>query len=89
MTHHIQVRQLVHPAREIGNDSKRALCAGFASALWAEIRGFDIHTWICGHSHDNEAWICEGKHGPIRFVMNGRGYPHEEVEFDPAFVLEV
>jgi hypothetical protein len=66
-----------------------ALCAGFASDLWAEIKGFDIHTWICGHSHDNETWTGKGKHGPIRFVMNGRGYPGEEVEFDPAFVLEV
>lgn len=89
MTHHIPVRQLVHPAREVGNDRKRALCAGFANDLWSEIKGFDIHTWICGHSHDNEAWTGSGKHGPIRFVMNGRGYPGEEVEFDPTFVLEV
>ena len=89
MTHHLPVRPLISPARTIGGHEKRAMTNGFACDLWEEIRAFDIHTWICGHSHDNEAWTGKGKHGPIRFVMNGRGYPGEEVEFDSAFVLEV
>ncbi|TNE63408.1 MAG: hypothetical protein EP336_17450 [Rhodobacteraceae bacterium] len=49
----------------------------------------DIHAWIWGHSHEGESRTLEADHGPIRFVTNQRGYPGEEVEFDPAFVLEV
>lgn len=87
MTHHLPVRQLLHPARESGHDDRRMLNAGIASDLWDQIRGFDIHTWVCGHSHDTRAWTGDGAHGPIRFVMNPRGYPHERVAFDPAFVI--
>ena len=89
MTHHMPVRQLVDPARELGSRQERSLCAGFASDLWGEIKDFDIHTWICGHSHEGQNWKGKGKHGPIRFVMNQRGYPGEEAGFDPAFVLEL
>lgn len=89
MTHHIPVRQLIAPWRTIGGHDKRAMNNGFACDLWDEIRAFDIHTWIWGHSHEGENWIGEGNHGPIHFVTNQRGYPGEETGFDPAFVLEV
>lgn len=85
----LPVRQLIHPAREIGRDQDRALSAGFASDLWDEIKAHDIHSWIWGHSHEGDAWTGQGDHGPIRFITNQRGYPGEETGFDPAFVLEV
>lgn len=89
MTHHLPLRELIAPWRTIGGHEKRAMNNGFACDLWDEIRGFDIHTWIWGHSHEGESLAVEGDHGPIRFVTNQRGYPGEEVEFDPASVLEV
>ncbi|WP_226551972.1 metallophosphoesterase [Celeribacter naphthalenivorans] len=89
MTHHMPVRELIAPWRTVGSNINRALNNAFASDLWDEVRGFDIHTWIWGHSHEGEAWTGEGDHGPIRFVTNQRGYPGEGTEFDPACVLEV
>jgi len=89
MTHHLPVRELITPERTIGGHEKRAMSAGFASALWDEIRQFDIHTWVWGHSHEGEKWTGEGKHGPIRFVTNQRGYPRKGTPFDPAYVIEV
>lgn len=62
---------------------------GFASDLWDQIKGFDIDTWIWGHSHEGENWTGKGDHGRIRFVTNQRGYPSEGVSFDPAYILEV
>jgi predicted phosphodiesterase len=89
MTHHIPVRELIAPWRTIGGDHKLAMINGFVCDLWDEIKEYDIHTWICGHSHETQSWTGEGNYGPIRFVMNQRGYPGEETEFDPAFVVEV
>ncbi len=89
LTHHLPVRELIAPHRTIGSHEQRALSAGFANDLWDEIRGYDIHTWIWGHSHEGEAWTGDGDCGPIRFVTNQRGYPHERTSFDPEFVVEV
>lgn len=89
MTHHIPLRELIAPWRTIGSHEKRAMNNGFASDLWIDIRGLDIHTWIWGHSHEEESRTVEGGSGPIRFVTNQRGYPGEETGFDPTFVLEV
>ncbi|BBU58439.1 hypothetical protein KU6B_47040 [Mameliella alba] len=87
MTHHLPIRDMIHPGRTIGRADKRAMNAGFASDLWDQIKQFDIHTWICGHSHDNRNCVGDGDHGPVHFVMNARGYPNEGAEFDPAYVL--
>lgn len=89
MTHHIPVRQMIAPFREIGVMKKRVVNAAFASDLWAEIREHKLDVWLCGHSHDNMAWTGEGRHGPIRFLMNSRGVPEEGCAFDPAFVVEL
>lgn len=89
MTHHLPMRKLICPWRTVGGSDKRAMNSGFASDLWEEVKGLDIHTWICGHSHEGENWTGEDDHGPIRFVTNQRGYPGEGAEFDPACVLEV
>lgn len=89
MTHHLPLRELIAPWRTIGGHEKRAMNNGFACGLWDEIRNFDIDTWLWGHSHEGKSRTLEGDHGPIRFVTNQRGYPSEEVAFDPAFVLEV
>ena len=89
MTHHLPVRQLIAPWRTIGGDQKRAMNNGFACDLWEGIKAHDVHTWICGHSHEGESWTGAGDHGPIRFVMNQRGYPGEETGFDPSYVVDV
>ena len=89
MTHHIPLRELIAPWRTIGGHEKRALNNGFACDLWNEIRGFDIKTWIWGHSHEGENRTIEGDRGPIRFATNQRGYPGEETMFAPAFIIEV
>ena len=89
MTHHLPVKQLIAPHRMIGPPGQQVVSAGFASNLWDEIREFDVHTWICGHAHEGENWTGRGNHGPIRFVMNQRGYPGEGTVFDPEFVIEV
>lgn len=89
MTHHVPVREMVHPARLIGPIEQQLFSAGFASDLWWEIRNRNVHTWVCGHSHDNGDKTLEGKYGPVRFVANARGYPKEGVAFDPDLVIEV
>lgn len=89
MTHHQPVRELIAPHRTIGGHDARAMSNGFACDLWDEIRNFDIHTWIWGHSHEGENWTGEGEQGAIRFVTNQRGYPDEGVPFDPAFMIAV
>ena len=89
MTHHLPVRELITPMRTIGGNEERAMSAGFASDLWREIRAYDIHTWVWGHSHEGENWTGKGEHGPVRFVTNQRGYPGEDVVFDPALTIEV
>ena len=89
MTHHLPVRELIAPMRTIGDHEKRAISAGFASDIWEEIKGDNIHTWIWGHSHEGENWTGEGEHGPIRFVTNQRGYPGEGVAFDPGYMIDV
>jgi predicted phosphodiesterase len=89
MTHHLPVRELIAPMRTLGGHEKRAMSAGFASALWDEIQVHDIHTWIWGHSHEGENWTGKGEHGTISFVSNQRGYPGEKTKFDPAFLIDV
>lgn len=89
MTHHLPVRQLICAERTIGGHEKRAMNNGFACDLWDEIRGFDIHTWIWGHSHEGENWTGNGEHKTIRFITNQRGYPGEGVQFDPRFEIRV
>lgn len=89
MTHHLPVRQLISPARTIGGHEKRAMTNGFACDLWEEIRAFDIHTWIWGHSHEGENWTGAGEKGEIRFITNQRGYPGEGVRFDPAYQIQI
>ena len=89
MTHHLPVRELIAPWRTIGGEDKRAMNNGFACDLWNELRGFDIHTWIWGHSHEGENWIGEGEYGKIQFITNQRGYPGEGTRFDASFLLDV
>ena len=77
--------------REGAEGRERVLTASYASDLWDEIRRHDIQAWICSHTHEGTGWTGEGEHGPIRFVMNQRGYPFGRTgkHFDPAFILEV
>lgn len=89
MTHHIPVRDLIAPRHNVGGEHDRALNNGFACDLWNEIKIFDIDTWICGHSHETQSLTIEGDRGPIRFVMNQRGYPGDKIRFDPRLIVSV
>lgn len=83
MTHHLPIRELLTSWRTHESNPERLLASGFASDLWGEMRSFDIHTWICGHSHETSCWLGDGEQRPIRFVMNQRGYPGERLAFNP------
>ena len=89
LTHHLPVREMVHPRWDRGPMAERVVTAGFASDLWAAIRPHPVALWACGHSHDARNWTAPGAHGPVRFVANPRGYPREGCAFDPAMVVEV
>jgi len=89
MSHHLPVHQLIAPRRTIGGEEKRAINNGFACDLWSEIRGYNVHTWVCGHSHEGDNWRGKGAHGTIRFVSNQRGYPGEGTAFDPTYIIDV
>lgn len=88
MTHHIPVREMVHPLREIGAPARYVSNAGFASDMAWQLRDKKIDHWICGHSHDNRSAVIEGYHGDIPFVSNARGYPKEGCAFNPERVIE-
>lgn len=89
MTHHIPVREMVHPLREVGAPARYVSNAGFASDMGWQLREKDIDLWVCGHSHDNRSAVIEGYHGDIPFISNARGYPKEGCAFDPGRVVEV
>lgn len=89
MTHHIPVRELIHPTRHIGDRREVAVNGGFGSDLARLIRPHRVDAWICGHSHDNCSFTLEGRHGPIPFVTNARGYPKERAAFDPMKILRI
>ena len=90
MTHHIPVKEVIHPMRQVGAMENYLGNAGFASDMFWQIRNHDISSWICGHSHDNHSAEIRGEHGIIPFITNSRGYPREQqqVEFDPGFILD-
>lgn len=89
VTHHLPVCANLSPHGEPSVVSRSAHRTLALHVTCGDIKMHDIDTWICGHSHEGGNWTGEGNHGPIRFVMNQRGYPREEAEFDPALVIEV
>jgi len=89
MTHHLPVRELLAPWHTHQSNPERLLSSAFASDLWDEVRMYDIHTWVCGHSHETACWVGEGNHGPVRFVMNQRAYPGERTKFDPRGIIVI
>lgn len=89
MTHHIPVRQLIHPLREMGPVDRNLMNAGFASDMAWQIKDLEVDAWICGHSHDNRRAEIIGEKRTIPFITNARGYPKEGCAFDPGFVLNV
>ena len=92
MTHHIPVREMIHPKREIGKLENYLVNAGFASNMAWQIREceHDIKAWICGHSHDNHHAEIQSAHGMIPFIANTRGYPGEkqQADFNPGYILD-
>lgn len=83
VTHHLP------SLRSVGEHYKKdPLTPAFASDLDALVAQADL--WIHGHTHDS----CDYKLDKCRVVCNPRGYPRhlgvfENVEFDPAFVVEL
>lgn len=88
MTHHIAVRDMIHPLREVGAPERYVSNAGFASDIWWQFSKFNITAWFSGHSHDNRSALKRNDFGETRFLSNSRGYPKEGCEFDPAFTIE-
>jgi len=88
MTHHIPVREMVHPLREVGAPARYLTNAGFASDMAWQLRDKKIDHWVCGHSHDNRSAVIEGYYGDIPFMSNARGYPKEGCAFDPGRIIE-
>lgn len=88
MTHHIPVRSMIHPLREIGETSRWLTNAGFASDMEWQLKEHAIDAWVCGHSHDNRCATVEGLNGPFNIHSNARGYPKEGAEFKPDFIVE-
>ncbi|EEE36932.1 Ser/Thr protein phosphatase family protein [Rhodobacteraceae bacterium KLH11] len=89
MTHHLPARELLAPWHTHESNPERFLSSAFASDLWYEVRMQKIHTWVCGHSHESRYWVGESDHGPMRFVLNQRGYPGERTNFDPSRIIAI
>lgn len=88
MTHHMPVRTMIHPVREIGKTERHLLNAAFASDMSKQISKCEIDFWVSGHSHDNRSTEVMGKSTPVKVVSNARGYPGEKTEFDPGFIIQ-
>ncbi len=52
---------------------------------WPEFLDLNIDLWAFGHTH----WPIDESINGVRFVSNPRGYPTEEVGFNPEFVVEL
>lgn len=87
MTHHLPLKELIHPSREIGQGPARLMNAAFASDMWNDIKGRNFSTWLCGHSHDGRDITMSGENRDVRFVTNPRGYPGEDAPFDPGMIV--
>jgi broad specificity phosphatase PhoE len=88
MTHHMPVRAMIHPLRELGATERWMTNAGFASDMTWQLKDYDIDCWVCGHSHDNRTATVEGLHKPFPIISNARGYPKEGAKFKPSMVIE-
>lgn len=89
MTHHTPVAEMIHPGRLTGSERKRLSVSGFASDMWTDIRPLAIDAWVSGHAHDPVDMVLRGDRRDVRFVSNPRGYPKEELPFDPEFILDL
>lgn len=52
---------------------------------WPAFLDLHIDLWAFGHTH----WPIDETINGVRFVSNPRGYPLEDVEFNPEFVVEL
>ena len=86
MTHHLPIKQLIHPKHAIKN---KFINAAFASDLLDQLKQFNFDYWICGHSHENVNYRTTGQFGEMKFIMNQRGYPHDNCQFNPKYTLTV
>ena len=89
MTHHLPIKQLIHPKHLGTSERDKVINTAFASDLLEEIKRLDVKAWICGHSHENVGYKTQGDFGIVEFIMNQRGYPHENLNFNPEYILEI
>jgi Icc-related predicted phosphoesterase len=80
VTHHAPSARSIH-TEYLGDP----LSPAFASNLDDVVEASRASLWIHGHIHQR----VDYRIGATRVVSNPRGYPGEEVGFDPSFVLEV
>lgn len=86
MTHHLPVPELL---AEQHRDRRDILTACYASDLRRDLMDANFDIWLSGHSHGaNEVTLDLGS-GPRHFVNNQRGYPGEDLPFDPVRVFSV
>lgn len=85
MTHHVPVVEQVHKSLRANRDP---ISAAYASDLWPAIEPHAVSAWISGHTHHNIELRLDGTHGPVAFLANARGYPHQDTGFDPCRVLD-
>ena len=52
---------------------------------WPEFLDLAIDLWVFGHTHER----VDTQLGSTRFISNPRGYPDEEVNFDPHLIVEI
>lgn len=88
MTHHMPVKDMIHPMRQLGDIKRQFTNAGFAADMAGDLSDLPIDGWFCGHSHDNHSVEICGANGPFRIYTNSRGYPKEGCDFDPGFIIE-
>lgn len=80
ITHHAP-----HPNSVPDRFSGSALNAAYASDLTDLIERGRPNLWVHGHMHDASDYMV----GQTRVVSNPRGYPDENLDFDPQMVIEV
>ncbi|GFM86341.1 serine/threonine protein phosphatase [Pseudomonas cichorii] len=52
---------------------------------WEEFLDLKIDLWVFGHTH----WPIDETLRGVRFVSNPRGYPQEDLSFNPELVVEL
>ncbi|MDI4237767.1 metallophosphoesterase [Bradyrhizobium sp. Arg237L] len=80
LTHTAPILEAVEPRHR-----DRMVAAAYASNLAGAIDQLRPDFWISGHTH----FSMDLRRGRTRLISNPRGYPDENIRFDPRMVIEV